>query len=507
MAYEGLIGKIGKNIFEGSGKGLSGAGLYAGIGAGVGGVSGAIVGDDVGSGFVNGALLGAGVGASVNMLPKFVSNTLKEANWVSYNDSMTNLATATAVSYGGLYKSINKEGSKDFIQGVGNTAFKNMFKSSNDFAYNVTTDAFGRAKNANAEDLLNFLKMGMNTAKGTNTFLGTRAGREGAEWYLNNSAAWSAKEGMDKMKLATAVGLKSAFDSVVSHIINPTSELFKGKGSFENIAAGAMTAFGAYEGYEVLAEGSNGNWDGAFAAGVGFAGAKLAFSQGMNIRAIDKVLKEKDMTWGGVFKTAVGGAASQRMFKGYGKLTEDQINGLSAQTAGLFDQFRTLAANDQELASGLKGLDKTNLEWFGQRSLQVAKPLMDVNPTFQMLERTTSRTSISSEDKMKEMLHGNILSFANSTYASSAVGSAAMFGVSGMAWGAISDDTTMLEGARAGVIGGAFKGAAGKYMTTAYAKNSVAAGNTLLEGGKFKVNMAIDPSINMFSNNLKDFMI
>jgi hypothetical protein len=132
---------------------------------------------------------------------------------------------------------------------------------------------------------------------------------------------------------------------------------------------------------------------------------------------------------------------------------------------------------------------------------------MDVNPTFQMLERTTSRTSISSEDKMKEMLHGNILSFANSTYASSAVGSAAMFGVSGMAWGAISDDTTMLEGARAGVIGGAFKGAAGKYMTTAYAKNSVAAGNTLLEGGKFKVNMAIDPSINMFSNNLKDFMI
>ena len=39
MAYEGLIGKLGKNIFEGSGKGSQGVALYMGTGAVVGGAT------------------------------------------------------------------------------------------------------------------------------------------------------------------------------------------------------------------------------------------------------------------------------------------------------------------------------------------------------------------------------------------------------------------------------------------------------------------------------------
>ena len=40
--YTGLVGKLENNIFNGSGKGIGGAAMYAGVGAAVGGIGGAL---------------------------------------------------------------------------------------------------------------------------------------------------------------------------------------------------------------------------------------------------------------------------------------------------------------------------------------------------------------------------------------------------------------------------------------------------------------------------------
>ena len=112
MAYEGLLGKLGKDIFEGLGKGNTGAMTYAGIGAGVGGVAGGLTGDDTTSGIINGALFGAGVGASVNLLPKFVNNTLGKHDIRGFSNSTNDIANDAISSYRSIISTVNDPNNK-----------------------------------------------------------------------------------------------------------------------------------------------------------------------------------------------------------------------------------------------------------------------------------------------------------------------------------------------------------------------------------------------------------
>lgn len=329
MAYSGLIGKLGNNIFNGSGAGTSGAAMYAGIGAGAGALLGGYASDDgVIPGAFRGALFGGAVGAGVNLIPKGVSSAFKTSGMKSITSDMIDDISKTAPqafkqSYDNAQR--HKELIKGFVPGArqawdqgGNAktfsknVIKNLAKDMKDIDVNTLKDldAFGQQF---IKDQIGFEK--------TSAFKTINDVFKGNVDIFNNMQSTS-----DKVALGSSFVAKTGFDSVYHHLVKPTGSLinkvknkdFKGITGGE-YAATAFNAFGIYEAGSMVNDVADGNYGSALVTGLMLTNGKIAFSQGANLIRTNKILKENNMTWGGVGSAVGGGVFVQRFSQGFQK--------------------------------------------------------------------------------------------------------------------------------------------------------------------------------------------
>ena len=504
MAYEGIVGKLGKDIFEGLGKGTSGAATYAGIGAGVGGVAGAFLGDDTTSGALQGAVFGAALGAGTNLLPKFVKNTLGKHNIQSLNYSLVENFSDAASSYASLLSTVGDKANKQLVQDFGASARKNFFKSDRVFSRNVVQDVNSYI-DKDPRSIVKIARIGEDTWDGTESFLGKKTGQDIFKKGLNNLDIWNSLETKEKYKVGTAKVLQSGFDSVYSHIIKPTGEFFsKGnKSTFENGSAAAMTGLGLYEGYNAVDNASNGNYSGAFANLAGFAGAKIAYSQAMNVRSMNKILEQKNLTWGQVGKATVAGFGSSRFVRGATKWTDADRDILQKSSSNALKALEDATLSGELSSTFVVG---PHMKAAGQVLQKRATDSSKKNATnlHMMSERLTQEMSKNvsrkQEDYLKEMTHSSLLDVANTKMSNHLIGSALVFGATGMAMGGVSSDSSMLEGLLYGSATGAAKGAISKGIINNYAKGAVKNNTAELVDGKYSLKLNTEFNKSHFSS-------
>lgn len=477
-----MLNKLRGNIDVGS---LS---AFTGIGAVTGGVGGAIMSDDgIASGAFRGALFGGGIGGVAHLLPKGINATFKDKEWSSYNGDVKGLIGDAADSFKGTYGIVNQESNKQLMKDFGASAKKHAFKSPGNFTYNTSSEVL-RKMNSSGEELETLSNLGRNAWKETEGFLGKESAKNAFNFYRENTKIWSGLDSTDRWKVGSAVVAKGGLDSVMNHVMKPTGELLKGKVNFETATAGVVSAFGVYEGINAVNQVSDGDYSGAFASLAGFAGLKLAYSQGMNLRAIDKVLKEKDMTWGGVFKAGVGGYGSKKFVSGLDKMTNEQMSNLSKMSSGIAQKLSNIDKSPLVVGPNLKREIDISARDFQS----------NMNSRFANSEFMNSRiikNKYTSSKANKELTHGMIMDYAGGSWTNNVLGSSLLFGTTGMAVGGLSSDSSMLEGLAYGVGTGVAKGALFKVAIDSYAKGSVKEGNAILDKGRYKITPKDDTSL------------
>lgn len=303
----GALGKIKQSIFTGSGQGTEGALKFAGIGAGIGGVGGAFTTDDsAGSGFLRGAALGAGVGGGINLASKGVEGNLvknKVKDYFSANRLAEYQETIDKDILPGL------QGTKAFLEGQKQHAL-NVKNGAKDMS-NLTSEE-GIAKLLGDPSLMHLMAGDMSgTINSEMTGLFTKDSVKRMQQDIIDVTNQEHLKGnnWEKTKLKTAIGTKLGFDSAVSHIINPTKEafgkIFDGKiGDVTGMewAAVGMSAYGAYDAYNILKESSDGNWGSAAWSSTVLAGSKLAFSAGIEGWRGHKYLQTHGLTYHDLYK-------------------------------------------------------------------------------------------------------------------------------------------------------------------------------------------------------------
>ena len=324
--YEGVIGKFQTSIFGGMGAGMKGAGIHAGIGAGIGAVGGAFTTDDDWyQGAKRGAGAGAIVGGGINLGAKYVSGVMEKSGLQSWDHANTkNVIKDMSDSYKGTYAVMNNPANTESMKTFLPNVRKNFFNDNDrHFAYNTAmglTDELKKNPQL-AKDLGTF---GTNVMNDSLKFEKTGSHKVIKDFTNANYDAIQKADGIAaKANLYNAFTMKSAFDSAYDHIINPTGQLIKNtmKGDFGSItkgqvAAGAFSAYGGYEGYGALKDASNGDYSGALGAAGMLVAGKLAFAQASNMIKVDSYLKANDMTWRGVGKSGMGFIGAKRMNSG-----------------------------------------------------------------------------------------------------------------------------------------------------------------------------------------------
>ena len=341
MAYEGLLGRLGKDIFEGSGAGSAGLMKYAGIGAAVGGAGGAVLSEDsMMSGAFRGALFGAAVGGGINKAPQIVNSVFKNSGMTQWSSGLEkrlgeDASRAFKPTYDQANTSQNKELMKKFVHGA-KTAFKTS-KSDKDFSLKVTENLARDMSNLSQKDLDMLSGLGKTTGEGINNFNSTSSFKEFDSWFDGNKKVFDNASTVDKLNMGSAFVTKAGFDSAYNHIVKPTGSFINKvkSGDFKNIngfegSAAAFSAYGAYESLGILGEASDGNIGGAI-GGVGLlVGGKLAFSQGVNLIHANTFLKERGMTLGGVTKGASGGYFVKKFESGVKQWTPDDTTRMNS---------------------------------------------------------------------------------------------------------------------------------------------------------------------------------
>lgn len=486
MAYEGVLGKLGKNIFEGLGKGNAGALAYTGIGAGVGGVAGGLTGDDTLSGVMSGALFGAGVGASVNLLPKFVNNTLVKHDFRGFSNSINDIASEGIDSYRPLINSVNNPLNKTLVSDFKDISKKHFFKSNREFSRDTISGILNRVS-GNTSDLSRINKMANDSWTGTESFLGKKTGKDAFNISMHNASVWSGLNSKEKWQVGTAKTLQLGFDSVYNHVVKPTGDFFK-KGvekTFDNGSAAVVSAIGLYEGYNAVNNVADGNYSGAFANLVGFGALKVAYSQGMNVKHFNQMLKEKGVTFKQVANTAGVGVGLARFKNGTSKLNDSDMDVLGKASKKAFETLRQSGLTDSTnfvVGPHMKAAGKT----IQGHALKTANKTS--SNTMAMLDRIEKKGYKGDPTvMMSDTTHGSFLDMANTRYIDNVLGSSVLFGTTGMLAGGVMDDSSMLEGFAYGSITGAAKGAAMKLSMNMYAKGAVKNSTAEVVDGKYKL--------------------
>ena len=119
MAYEGVLGKLGSNLFEGSGQGGIGFAKYTGLGAGslglYSGIKSSLDENDEGKGFtdglMNGLVAGAFLGGAVNLAPKAIKSSLDSSGFTMYKN-LDKVGDEAAKAFRPVYEDVNNKENK-----------------------------------------------------------------------------------------------------------------------------------------------------------------------------------------------------------------------------------------------------------------------------------------------------------------------------------------------------------------------------------------------------------
>ena len=346
MDYKGLIGKLGKDIFEGSGKGSQGVALYMGTGAVVGGASGAMLSED---GFMAGAFRGATFGAltggAINMIPKGIESSFRNSGLNPWEKGLEKRLGEDATrifkpTYDSVNTEENKQLMKNFIPGA-----KKAWKESTDdrdFSVKVLQNLANDMDNMSPETTKTLVNIGENVADNLLAFEKTNSSKAFESWFKGNKEIFKNADFSDQLSMGSSFITKAGFDSAYHHIVEPTGAFVHKalKNGFKDItkmetSAAAFSAYGAYEAYHIVDDISNGDYAGA-AAGMGMlVGGKLLYSQGVNAIHMNSFLKEKGMTWGGVAKAGGGGFFTKKLVDGVNKWTPEDTNMINTMYANL----------------------------------------------------------------------------------------------------------------------------------------------------------------------------
>ena len=337
MAYEGLLGKLGKDIFEGSGIGGAGVAKYMGTGAVIGGAGGATLSDDgLIAGAFRGALFGAAVGGGINLAPKGISAAFKNSGIKQWEVGLEKRLGEDASrifkpTYEKANTPANKELMKQFVPGA-KSAYTTT-KNDKDFSLKVTENLAKDMSKLSQNDIQFLGDLGKTTGDGIKAFSSTNSSKQFDNWFTGNKKVFDDASLGDKLSMGGSFITKAGFDSAYNHIVKPTGSFiskvksgdFKSINKYEGSAA-AFSAYGAYESVDILDKASEGDIGGMM-AGMGLlVGGKLAFSQGVNLIHANAFLKEKGMTWGGVTKGASGGYFAKKFESGVKQWTpEDEV--------------------------------------------------------------------------------------------------------------------------------------------------------------------------------------
>lgn len=331
--YEGLIGKLSQDIFEGSGQGNLGVAKYAGLGslagAGVGGTQGYL--SEEGSfqgGLVRGALAGAGIGAATNYVPKAISSTLKKSGLNVYGE-VPELAEAASTAFRPLFDSMNTTANKDLLSSFQPTIRENVrsINKPHKFAKDSAMDVIKKAENP--QDLTNLQNIGKDVVDNLESFNTTNIQGIKFKNYIDSSVdSFQGLSKGDRRKTAGSFTAVLGFDSAYKHIVEPTGDFIKKTRAGQSTSmmeksAAAFSLFGAYEAAQVTGDISEGNWGAAAGGFAMLAGSKLAFSQGVNAIHANKFLKEKGISASDLAKTTVAGYGVKQLFTGFNKFTPE----------------------------------------------------------------------------------------------------------------------------------------------------------------------------------------
>lgn len=337
MAYGGLMGKLGKDIFEGSGAGSGGVAKYMATGAATGAVSGAVLSDDsFVAGAFRGALFGAAVGGAINLAPKSVNSAFKNSGinpWQKglEKDLGDDASRIFKPTYDKVNNKQNKELIKTFIPGA-KAAYKTT-KDDKAFSLKVVENLSKDMKNLKQADLDILESIGKNTEDNLTAFKKTKSYNATDGWFTNNKNTFDALGTKDKFSVGSSFITKAGFDSAYSHIVEPTGSFINKvkNGKFKDIdkfeaSAAAFSVYGAYEAGHILNDASDGNIAGVVGGSAMLLGGKLAYGQGVNLIHANSFLKEKGMTWSGVGQGIGGGYFTKKLANGIGKWdTDDQL--------------------------------------------------------------------------------------------------------------------------------------------------------------------------------------
>lgn len=320
--YTGLVGKLENNIFNGSGKGIGGAAMYAGIGAAVGGIGGALTNsEDRTSGALRGAVLGAGLGAATNTIPKGISNTFKKSGfYMPDRKAISEVGDHFTTDYRPFYDVVNTPENKEYAKSYMPVVKQSLKEggTDSDFFENFSVNMAKRAKehgangaNLGPERVMELGDAAQSSFEAFEKHMSESGGRKEIDKAIHgNMKIWKASSAGMKVGIATSAVASAGFESMMHHIAAPTGQFFKnlkdGKApGWRNSFATAASALGAYEGYNVLNNTSEGNY-GSAAGGMLMLGlGKVAFSQGVNAFDIGAAMKKKGLTPQGL-KAAMG---------------------------------------------------------------------------------------------------------------------------------------------------------------------------------------------------------
>ena len=350
MAYEGVLGKLGSNLFEGSGQGGMGFAKYTGLGAGslglYSGIKSSLDENDEGKGFtdglMNGLVAGAFLGGAVNLAPKAIKSSLDSSGFTMYKN-LDKVGDEAAKAFRPVYEDVNNKENKELLKSFKPVAKDNIKKIREPYVFSkdVTDGLIDTMADFEKETQDKLLNMGSKVDTIFTDF--TTKNKRGVDFknYLEDTRdKFNSMSRVDKIKNGGSFIAKAGFDSAYHHVVAPTGQFIKKatSGRLNEVtklegAAAAFSAYGGYEAYQMANEIADGDYSGALKTGMVIGAGKLAFSQGVNLIHANAFLKERNMTWGGVAAASGTGYALKQYATGLSKWTADDHTGLVKKMA------------------------------------------------------------------------------------------------------------------------------------------------------------------------------
>ena len=313
---------------------VKGVGIGASVGAGLGALSSD---DGYGTGALRGGIAGAGIGALAHGIPRGIDAAYKSSGLTKPRDGLLGEYAKDAMdSFKGTYTSVNNEQNKNlmksFVPGV-----KKAVKTSaddRDFSLKMVDNMVDNVKSFSKKDMDTISNIGKNVEDDLHNLSKKASTKELGNFFEDSIKTFQSATTSKKVGIATAAVTDAGLNSVKSHLIEPTMNMF-GKirsGNFRDIqkhevAATAFNSWGAYEMGGAVNDISDGNYGSAVGTLAMMGAGKLAYGQGANILKVNSMLKERGMTWSGVGKAGVGGMGANKFYNGTKAWTpEDQTS-------------------------------------------------------------------------------------------------------------------------------------------------------------------------------------